>query len=553
MREDDVRNYAFMDRIKSYYLPVVLAISFIMSFYRLGSVTLFDVDEAVFAEATKEMVQNGDWITPTYNGANRYDKPIFFYWMMAASYGVFGVNEFGARFPSAFAGLLTGVAVFLLVRHFSNGKAAFYAFLSFVFSLYFLVYSHAAVTDMVLTLFITLSLFSFFLSDAEKGGESKKEMWYLCGFYLFSALSFLTKGLIGIIFPFGIAVIYRLVTERLSGVRRVFSLRGVLLFLIVAAPWYVAEYAVNGKEFLEQFFIKHHFMRYAGVISGHRGPVYYYFVALVVGLFPWVAFLPSGISQILKERLKTPLTYIWPEATDAATATRTYYPALRLLALIWFAFIVLFFSFATTKLPNYVLPAVPAAAILIASGMSDQGLQRQRYSQGFIAVSSLLTGVGFIVSKKYLLQMGISEIGWTLATAAVLTSMALLSAYSATVKRNFYRAMSALMFVFLLLLSTKALPVANEQLQSALYKFSLYAKERLREDETLISFRINNPSIVFYSGHKVTMISSVEGLSPLINAKERLMVISKIDDLDILKGLGLKLLEIHGKYVILEN
>ncbi len=543
-----------MYRLKTYYIPVVLVISFIMSFYRLGSVTLFDVDEAVFAEATKEMSQSGDWITPTYNGVNRYDKPIFFYWMMAASYGIFGVNEFGARFPSAVSGLLTCLSVFLFVRRFSDKRTALYAFLSLVFSLYFLVYSHAAVTDMALTLFITLSLFSFFLSDAEKDGPSQRQKWYLYGFYLFSALAFLTKGLIGMIFPFGIAVLYRLATERLYGVRKVFSLRGLILFFIVAAPWYIAEFAINGKEFIEQFFIKHHFMRYAGVISGHRGPVYYYFIALGVGLFPWAAFLPAGIAHVFKNGLKPLLTINRPKQdTGDETRPQSYHPPLPLFALIWSAFIVLFFSLATTKLPNYILPAVPAAVILIASGMSDQGLRWQRYSQGFITVASLLMAVGFIVSKKYLLQLGISETGWTLAAAVVVTAMAALSAYSAAVGKNLYGAMSALMFVFLLLLSTKALPAANQQLQAALYKFSLYAKERLRDDERVIAYGINNPSIVFYSGHKVTNISKVEALSELVRADSRLIVISKIKDLDILRGFGLKLVEQNGKYAILEK
>jgi 4-amino-4-deoxy-L-arabinose transferase-like glycosyltransferase len=506
-----------------------------MSFYRLGSLTLFDVDEAVFAEATKEMIQSGDWITPTYNGVVRYDKPILFYWAMAASYKIFGINEFGARFPSAVSGLLTCLALFLFVRRLSNGKTALYAFLSFVLSIYFLIYSHAAVTDMVLTLFITLSLFSFFLSETEKAGASVREKWYSYGFYLFSALAFLTKGLIGIIFPFGIAVIYRLFTERLSGVRKVFSLRGLTLFFIIAAPWYIAEFAINGREFIEQFFIKHHLMRYTGVISGHRGPVYYYILVLLVGLFPWIAFLPGGIVDVVTEG-------IMPHSS-----------AMRLFALIWFAFIVLFFSLATTKLPNYILPAVPAMVILIASGMSEKGGRAIKYSQGFIATVSLLMGIAFLVSKKYLLQTGIPETGWTLTVAAVMTAMAALSAYAALSKKTLYGFISALMIIFLLLLSTTALPIANQYLQGSLHKFSLYARGRLSDDERVIAYGINNPSIVFYSGHKVTNISRAEALSELARADSRLIVISKIKDIDMLEGLGLKLQEQSGKYAILEK
>src|SRR4030065_820946 len=192
------------------FLVPIIAITIFVSFFRLGSVTLFDVDEAVFAEAAKEMVESGNWITPTYNGENRYDKPILFYWLMAASYKVFGINEFAARFPSAIASLLLVLSVFFFIRQFRVEKDAFFAAISLVLSIYFLAYSRAAVTDMTMTLFITISIFSFFLSV-------NKKRYYIYGFYLFSALACLTKGLIGIVFPFCIAAIYILNAEGLSG------------------------------------------------------------------------------------------------------------------------------------------------------------------------------------------------------------------------------------------------------------------------------------------------------------------------------------------------
>ena len=201
------------------YLFLIILIAVFVSFFRLGSVTLFDVDEAVFAQATKEMIESADWITPTYNGETRYDKPILFYWLMAASYKVFGINEFAARFPSALSGVLLVLSVFLFAGHFRDVKEAFYASIPFALSIYFFMYSHAAVTDMALSLFITLSLFSFYLS-------LKTDKRYIYGFYSCSALAFLTKGLIGIVFPFGIAIIYLLASERLQGLKKIFHFKG---------------------------------------------------------------------------------------------------------------------------------------------------------------------------------------------------------------------------------------------------------------------------------------------------------------------------------------
>jgi 4-amino-4-deoxy-L-arabinose transferase-like glycosyltransferase len=518
----------------------VLAIALFLSFFRLGSVPLFDVDEAVFATATKEMVESGDWITPTYNGVNRYDKPILFYWFMALSYKIFGVNEFSARFPSAVAASVLVLAIFLFLRHLRSETIALNASLSMAVSVYFLVYSHAAVTDMMLTLFITLSLLSFYLSLTEKTTARKR--FSIQGFYLFSALSFLTKGLIGILFPFGIALTYLFATEGVQGVKKAFSGRGIILFLMVSVPWYMAQMAINGQEFIQQFFMKHHFMRYTGVISGHRGPVYYFIPVLIIGLLPWIGFLPGGIKGVFK-RTSPPENHNAPcESADK----------LCLFVFLWFIMIVAFFSFSTTKLPNYILPAVPAASVLISFGMEREDRWR---SSGylFIAVISLLMGFAFLISKRYLLQYGFLDTGWTLIAAAILFSVAALGCYAVSRKKTFPIAMAVLMAFFLSLLSLKALPLANQVLQGTLHKYSIYARDRLQRDELFIVYGINNPSIAFYSGHKLKIIDNREHLLPLLEQGGRSFIITKAKETEALEQLGFHLIEKEGTYAILER
>lgn len=510
-------------------LPTII-ITVLMSFFRLGSLTLFDVDEAVFSEATKEMVESGNWITPTYSGENRYDKPILFYWLMAASYKIFGINEFGARFPSAFASILLIVSIFLFIKHFHNEKTAFYTAISSVLSILFLVYSHAAVTDMTLTLFITLSLCSFyFLVD---GNEilSGKDNVYSYGFYLFSALAFLTKGLIGIVFPFGIAIIYMIVIDKWRGIKKVFFLKGILLFLLVSAPWYIAQLSINGQEFFDQFFIKHHFKRYVGVISGHKGPVYYYIPVLIIGLFPWIAYLPAGIRNMFKGKEK-----------------------LYLFAFIWFAFIFVFFSLSTTKLPNYILPAIPAASILIASGMSVQDKRWWQFSNLSLSVISVLISVAFLISRRYFLKFRISDTDWIYFLTTLTMIIAFLSFYSSFKKKQLHIVMSSFMIVFLSILSLKALPITNQYLQGTLYKYSLYAKERLSPNEIMFVYGINNPSIAFYSGHKVITIKGQNDLISLTKIGQHAVVITETKNIDILENMGFNILEKDKRYAILER
>ncbi|HTZ17720.1 MAG TPA: glycosyltransferase family 39 protein [Dissulfurispiraceae bacterium] len=508
---------------KSSAVFLVLAVALLVSTFRLGSVTLFDVDEAVFAEATKEMVQSGDYITPTYNGEVRYDKPIFFYWLMALSYKIFGINEFGARFPSALAGILLAAALFFFVRHFYDTRKALYSALSMTASLYFFVYSRASVTDMLLTLFISLSLFSFYISVK---GHSR----FIYGFYVFSALAFLTKGLIGILFPLAVAFIFLAITEGLGGLKKAFSLKALLLFIIVGVPWYAVEFAVRGDEFFQQFFVKHHFKRYTDVISGHKGPFYYYIAALAAGLFPWIAFLPSGIRKIFGNK-----------------------DSLLIFAGVWVAFIVIFFSFATTKLPDYVLSAIPAAAILIASGMMEQNIRWKRFEWSFIALVSFLICIAFVVLPSYLEKTGITDTGWMLPAAAVALVMAVVGLYTTISAKSSYGVMLCIVLIFFTFLMIKAYPMANQRLQGALYRFSLYAKEKVHGDGRIITYGINMPSIVFYSDRKVAVVRGSEALRAYVREHGETIAIAKVKDLEAFSGTGFTVVDKENGYALLER
>lgn len=504
-----------------YIFPVV-AIALFMSFFRLGSVTLFDYDEAVFSEASKEMLESGNWITPSYNGENRFDKPVFFYWTMALSFKLFGVNEFGARLPSALAAFLLALALYFFARRFRGDKEAFYASAALVLSVYFSAYSHAAVTDMLLTLLISLSLFSLYLS-------LEADSRFIYGFYACSSLAFLTKGLIGIVFPFGIAVIYITAAEGYKGLKKIFSLTGIAVFMLISGPWYAIQMATNGSEFINLFFIKHHFKRYTDVISGHEGPFYYYLPVLIIGLMPWVSFLPAGIRSAFKEKDK-----------------------LGMFCAIWFSVIFAFFSASVTKLPNYIASAMPAAAILISSGMSLND-RLSRYSGMFVSVVALLGGAAFLISRKYLLQYGIQETGWVFIAALIMLALSAVIMISTARRKIYYSAMSVVMIALLSFFSIKAVPVISGFLQGTLYRYSLIAKERAKPDDRIIVYGINNPSILFYSGHKIIDAGSKDELMSAVKVRRDFVAITKAGEAGIFKELGFSVLEEDGRYAILER
>lgn len=505
------------------FLPIV-AVALMLSFFRLGAVRLFDVDEAVFSEATREMVADHNWITPTYNGVNRYDKPILFYWLMAASYGAFGVDEFGARFPSALAAVFLIASILLFVTRLRGGRIASYAALSAVLSVYFVVYSRAAVTDMTLTLFISLSLFSFYLYC--EGGAKR----YGHGFYFFSALAFLTKGLIGIVFPFGIALAYLWISEGRRETRRVFLAGGFLVFFIVAAPWYLAELQVNGWEFVDQFFIKHHFKRFTDVISGHTGPFYYYIPAMIVGLFPWIAFLPAGIRSALREK-----------------------KGMAMFSLVWLGLIFSFFSISTTKLPNYILPAIPAAAVLIGTGMAEAEGKWRKYSLISMGVLTACLAVAFLVARGRIAAIIPHDTGWLFWLSAVLLSVSGVSVFSALGRRSFVGPVAVLTAAFLFLLTVKGLPLAGNYLQDTLARYSTLAGEKLRPDEGLLVYGMNNPSIAFYSHRRLITADDRKELEALTEKKEGSLAIAKAGDIDLFLGIGYHVLERDSRYALLER
>lgn len=520
------------------FLPVLI-LSLSVSFFRLGAVPLFDVDEGVFATATREMVQSGDWITPTYNGVVRYDKPILFYWLMAVPYKFFGIHEFSARFPSALAATILAPVLFLFIRRFRDDREAFGGAITLVLSAYFFVYSHAAVTDMSLALFTGLSLMAFFRSVAVHEHEDR----YRAAFYVFSALAFLTKGLIGVLFPFGIVIVYQVAVQGWKGLERIWSPIGAALFLVVALPWYAAQLMINGKEFIDQFFIKHHFLRYTGVISGHRGPVYYYLPALVIGLFPWIAFLPSGIAQA------------WTDWKVIRKERGSAGHSVRLFALIWAAFIVLFFSFSTTKLPNYILPALPAVALLVSSGMNT-GERSRKYSLMSVAFLAVLSGGGILFARTYLVKSGVQDTEWIIFSGLILFVIAAGAVSAMKFRRALLPALGVPMALFLLVLSVKAVPLAGEKLQGTLYRYSLEAKGRLGEGGRLVAFGINNPSVLFYTGQgggKAIITRNREELLPHLREGADLVAISRSKDAALLMGLGFRVLGEEGKYAILEK
>jgi 4-amino-4-deoxy-L-arabinose transferase-like glycosyltransferase len=339
-----------------YLLLFLVIIAFY--FYGLGALPLLGPDEPRYAQVAREMFLRGDWITPTLGGHTWFEKPALLYWLMIASYKVLGVNEWSARLGPALCGVLTIAAVAYVGRAVEHALAlerttdeasgfGFWSVLVTASSLGLIVFSRAASFDVVITMTTTWALAFFVVWQVSKSRQTR----LLVGFYACVGLSLLAKGLVGIVIPFGVVGLYYVLRRAWPNRQAWLSLVwGVPLALAVSAIWYGPVISLHGRTFIDEFFIQHHFARYISNKYHHPQPLYFYPAIILLLALPWSPFLFTSLAKIR--------TWAWRGA-DA-------FSILRVFALAWLALPIIFFSFSSSKLPGYILPALPAVAFLIA-------------------------------------------------------------------------------------------------------------------------------------------------------------------------------------------
>ena len=517
-------------RRKWLFSGFVLLVVF-MSFFKSGSFLLFDVDEAVFSEASREMVETGDYITPTYNYEPRYDKPILFYWFMSAAFKLFGVTEFAARFTSGFFGVCLVCMTFLFIKRARGELPAYLCSLALLLNLEFFVYSHSAVTDMTLAFFLTASFFAFYLAVSE--GDDR---WFTA-FWVAAALATLTKGAIGLIFPVMVAFLFIIATRRYTVFKAFFKPLNLLIYFLVTAPWFAIETYINGWDFFNAFIIKHHIKRYSDVISSHGGPPYYYLGILLLGFFPWAALLPGGLYRGFKE-------------------FREKEAGLYLFASIWFAFVFVFFSISKTKLPNYIFPLFPAASILAGLTFSDFFEEREgagwRGFYGLAGVAAVLSVAMFALPSMDVRMDVALPASLFYITGVIFALIAVFGALTTRLGLRSFVSICVLTAAFIVVMRLCALPPANIFLQRTLYDYSVYSRV-LGPDDVLATYEINMPSIAFYARRKVEKIENLNLCNIEEHAKRsRVLLITTPSHYESVAELkALEVVDQRGKYILL--
>ena len=362
-------------RAERWFWISFFALAAFVFFFGLN-IPLVGPDEPRYAEVAREMFRRGDWVTPTLGGFAWFEKPALLYWLEVISYRVFGVTEFAARFGSAICGLGTVASLWIAARYSEGGSGLPQTFGNWTAmiaasTIGILAFSHGASFDIVVTFPIAASLASFYVFDASTDETSRRQkLIALASFYFFVGVGLLAKGLIGLVFPFAIVAFYFLLKRRAPSRAILASLLwGIPLLVLVAATWYVPMYLRHGWQFIDEFIIQQHFQRFATNKYQHPQPFYFFFWVLPLMTIPWLPFFAVAIWKAIATMFKSFRTASDSAATDISAVAQTKAllhssSPLLLFSLSWILVPLVFFSFSGSKLPGYILPAVPGAVLL---------------------------------------------------------------------------------------------------------------------------------------------------------------------------------------------
>jgi 4-amino-4-deoxy-L-arabinose transferase-like glycosyltransferase len=316
----------------------------------LGHRALWHPDEGRYVEIPREMVASGDYVTPRLNGVKYFEKPVLFYWLEAAAIKAFGIKEWAMRLWPVIFAILGCLAVYVAGRKLYDRRSAWLAVAVLATTPLYYLLGRTITLDMPVSALLTLVLLAFLLGTRAPPGPARRHYFWV--FYAFAALATLTKGLIGIVIPAMVIGAWILILNEWRLLKSIYLPSGLILFLLIAAPWHIAAARAN-PEFLHFYFIHEHFQRYLTTVHGRYEPAWFFFPVLLAGFYPWTAFLVQAFAGAL------------PASWRALRARRE-----ELFLVLWAVLVFAFFSFSDSKLIPYILPILPPLALLVGRYLS---------------------------------------------------------------------------------------------------------------------------------------------------------------------------------------
>jgi len=345
-------------------------------FFGLAYFGLVGADEPRYAQVAREMLARHDWITPTLGGSAWLEKPPLYYWQAMLAYSIFGVSDWAARLPSALDATLMVVAVYAFLRRLRPGYHLDGALIT-ASAAGVIGFARAASTDMPLTAMLAMALLAWY-GWYESGSKALLALSYVA-----LALASLAKGPVALLLAGLIVLIFAAAKGDYGLIRRTLWAPGVLLFCAIAFPWYFAV-QIRNPEFFRIFILQHNLARFGSNLYRHKEPFWYYIPVVVLGLMPWAVFALAALSQSVR--------VWWSEKREMLRSESAF----NVFLVIWLVVPVLFFSISQSKLPGYIVPALPAGTLLLAEYVRERLSGNERPS-GMLVVAHAVVVASLLV------------------------------------------------------------------------------------------------------------------------------------------------------------
>ena len=462
-------------RSREKFLLAVLVAAVIPYFLNLGVSSIWDANEAFYAQTPREMIEAGDYVTPSFNFQLRMNKPVLSYWQVAASYRLFGVSEWSERLPIAVGGAVIVATGFLLGRLIGGTTAGLLAALVLASSPRLLLLSRRIIIDIHITMWTGLILLLFAFAEV----HPNRRKLYLVLMYVAAGFGVLTKGPVAVFLPALVFLMYLVSQKRVGDLRHMMLPAGALISLAIVVPWYYLLYREHGWEYIGAFIFGENLGRYAEAVGEQSRAIWFYLPVMLADLFPWSLLVPLAMWWALRER---------PQNRVAR------------LAVIWIAAIVVFFSFSGTKEDLYILPIVPAEAALIGAMLAKaiDGAPVDRPAAWGLAVTGLLllaagstTVWVFAIAKRYSLD-GAALIG-------VVAAVGGLGALWASSRKQLFAAAGAIVTSLVIVCWCVVLcALPDFERYKPVRPFSEVIRSRASVGAIVGSYKFALPSMVFY-------------------------------------------------------
>ncbi|HKY20487.1 MAG TPA: glycosyltransferase family 39 protein [Vicinamibacterales bacterium] len=456
-------------------LAVLLLAAAIPFLVNLGVSSIWDANEAFYAQTPREMIEAGDYVTPSFNFQLRMNKPVLSYWNVAASYHLFGISEWSERLPIALGGLAIVATAFGLGRLLGGTTAGLLSALVLATSPRLLLLARRIIIDVHITMWTGLVLLCFALTEV----RPQQRRVYLALMYVSAGFGVLTKGPVAVFIPAVVFFIYLASQKRLRDLRHMMLPAGALISLSIVVPWYYLLYREHGWEYIGAFIFGENLGRFAEAVGEQSRGVLFYLPVMLADLFPWSFLIPVALWWAVQEKFQDRVA--------------------RLLV-IWVATVVAFFSMSGTKEDLYILPIVAAEAALIGAMLASalEGATVARPASWLTGASALLLLVAgsvliwvFAISQRYSLS-GATFIG---AVALAGGGVALVM----TLRRQLFGAVAVLASAVVLVTWCVVLcTLPDFERYKPVRPFAGVIRTRASIGAIVGSYKFSLPSMVFY-------------------------------------------------------